>query len=282
MLHSCNIQEHTAMRFSQLLVKYRTQNGMTIVELAEATGLDRNRISAWEHGKGIPRDRGRLMELAEALQLSSEEERDFAAAAGEFRQQGITKQNQKSSTASQVLREHERVIYNMRLETQPFSDWLLVSEGEQYAEKIRFFQRAEDNLWSIEIRSLGNEVVGVNKSIGTVLGKVEFDYKVQASQNGMNAAVYIIPLREIWTGRSEFVEAGLESGIPEYLRRSYREYLKIPLEVVQDNQWHQAVLPFDFRDLPRVVYTVFAPRINEGCKDKGIGHLIVSDVRVTI
>ncbi len=254
---------------------------MTIVELAEKTGFDRNSIASWERGEKVPRDRGRLTELAEALGLDPNAERDFAAAAGEFRLHN-TKRRGQTKPVSSTATKNGVLIYGSKTETQPFSSWLLVSEGGRYSEKIRFFNRPEDGLWTIEVKSFGNEVVGTNRAVGTILGRVEFDYKAEASDTTNNLVLYAIPRKEIWMGRIEIIEPTPQREGVHHLRQSYRAEYIIPMNDIGDGKWHHAVLPFDFRNIPGVVYTVVAPRINEGCKERAFGHLLVSNIQVLV
>jgi len=67
--------------FAHLLRRFRTRAGLTISELALALGAARDSIRAWEQGRRVPRDRARLADLAQVLQLSSTEATTLAAAA---------------------------------------------------------------------------------------------------------------------------------------------------------------------------------------------------------
>src|SRR5262245_56594422 len=76
--------------FAHVLRRFRARAGLTLSELAEALGVDRKSIRAWEQGKRVPRDRARLDDLAQVLQLSSTEATTLAAAARSHRDLGVT------------------------------------------------------------------------------------------------------------------------------------------------------------------------------------------------
>lgn len=46
------------------------------------------------------------------------------------------------------------------------------------------------------------------------------------------------------------------------------------------DQWHRGLLEFDFRNTPTAFYSIFAPRINEGCSKKGSVEFIISEVYI--
>ena len=67
--------------FARLLRRFRARAGLTLSELAEALGAARSSVRAWEQGRRVPRDRARLADLAQVLQLSPTEASALAAAA---------------------------------------------------------------------------------------------------------------------------------------------------------------------------------------------------------
>lgn len=60
---------HRDERFGKALLKAREARGKTWTQtfLAKQIGVDQTLISAWEHGKKVPRSRPRIEELEEAL-----------------------------------------------------------------------------------------------------------------------------------------------------------------------------------------------------------------------
>jgi predicted ATPase/transcriptional regulator with XRE-family HTH domain len=62
-----------AESFGHLLHRFRARARLNISELAEALGADRKSVAAWEAHQRVPRDRARLIDLAEVLRLSPSE-----------------------------------------------------------------------------------------------------------------------------------------------------------------------------------------------------------------
>jgi tetratricopeptide (TPR) repeat protein/transcriptional regulator with XRE-family HTH domain len=56
--------------FGQALRRFRLRAGLNISELAEAVGANRKSIMLWEHDRRVPRDRARMLDLAQILRLS--------------------------------------------------------------------------------------------------------------------------------------------------------------------------------------------------------------------
>jgi tetratricopeptide (TPR) repeat protein len=67
--------------FGQLLCHFRIRAGLTVSELAEAVGASRKSIAAWERNRYVPRDRARLLDLAQTLHLVSAERDQLIATA---------------------------------------------------------------------------------------------------------------------------------------------------------------------------------------------------------
>src|SRR5690349_8494375 len=93
--------------FDRLLQRFRARAGMTLSELAEALGAARSSVRAWEQGRRVPRDRARLADLAQVLQLSPTEASALAAAARSHRDPGVvlapqTETEAQATTASTV------------------------------------------------------------------------------------------------------------------------------------------------------------------------------------
>ncbi|HEU4324286.1 MAG TPA: helix-turn-helix transcriptional regulator [Roseiflexaceae bacterium] len=70
----------TAESFGQALRRFRLRAGMTITELSEAIGSGRLTITEWERGKRLPRDRARVLDLAQVLRLHDQETAHLMAA----------------------------------------------------------------------------------------------------------------------------------------------------------------------------------------------------------
>lgn len=66
--------------FGQFLRRLRLRAGMTVSELAEAVGADRKSIGLWEQGRRVPRDRARLLDLIQVLDVSGRDAELFTLA----------------------------------------------------------------------------------------------------------------------------------------------------------------------------------------------------------
>src|ERR1051325_1684414 len=70
-----------ANTFGALLRHFRLLRGLTKTELAEALGAGRMSVIDWEKGARVPRDRARILDLAQVLQLSAAETDQLGGAA---------------------------------------------------------------------------------------------------------------------------------------------------------------------------------------------------------
>ena len=72
----------TTFTFAELLKGFRTRNGLSQQQLAEAVARSRGTISNWERGELLPEDRDVVLLLAEELHLSTVETDRLLMAAG--------------------------------------------------------------------------------------------------------------------------------------------------------------------------------------------------------
>src|SRR5690242_11840538 len=70
--------------FGQALRRFRSRAGVTVTELAELLGASRRSIACWERDRRVPRDRARLLDLAQVLHLSDPEIEHLTAAARRY------------------------------------------------------------------------------------------------------------------------------------------------------------------------------------------------------
>jgi len=66
--------------FSELLKQFRVRGGMSQQQLGERVGVHRNTISAWERGDALPKTKGMVMDLANALYLEEQDTDDLLKA----------------------------------------------------------------------------------------------------------------------------------------------------------------------------------------------------------
>jgi hypothetical protein len=126
------------------------------------------------------------------------------------------------------------------------------------------------------MRSFGDESAGYNKAIPGIQGRIKFDYQILSSETAdMNIAFCAIPVGKRWNGR--FIE---DYEINQDEQPNSRQMFIPPQHHIADNRWHQHTFPFDFRELPDLIFTIFAPRINEGLPGKGPAHVYFSNIQV--
>jgi hypothetical protein len=63
-------------------------------------------------------------------------------------------------------------------------------------------------------------------------------------------------------------------------RSPHRRRYPVPSEHYLSNTWHRGTLEFDFRGIPAAFYSIFAPRINEGCDHVGMAEFLIGEVRI--
>lgn len=186
-----------------------------------------------------------------------------------------------------VLKTHSEVsrflnkVYDSQRE-QDFDQWSLFSSVGGLEERIQLLNRPPGGATTFEIRAFSTESVGVNKSLPMLYGRVEFEYKIVLSKATQpNVYFCMIPMQETGIGRTGLIEVGTNiQADPRNRYSPYRKRFYVPMEHYGDGQWHQAGISFDFRQTPRAFYSIFAPRINEGCSDPAPVHLLTRNLQV--
>ena len=186
-----------------------------------------------------------------------------------------------------VLKTHSEVsrflntVYDSQRE-QDFDQWSVFSSIGGFEDRIRLLNRTLDGVITFEIRAFSTESVGVNKSLPMLYGRVEFEYKVVLSKATQpNVYFCMIPMQETGIGRTGLIEVGANAqDDPQNPYSPYRKRFYVPMEYYGDEQWHQAGISFDFRQTPTAFYSIFAPRINEGCSDPAPAHLLTTNLQV--
>lgn len=120
---------------------------------------------------------------------------------------------------------------------------------------------------ALMMRSVGNEKTGVNRHVPMRRGRAEFVY--QARSQRKNILFCAIPIE-----RSTLVASPYDE-IP-----GGRISTGIPVEFLNDGQWHTAIVEFDFASLDAFGFTVLAPRLNEGTEQVGPGEIALHSIRV--
>jgi hypothetical protein len=125
---------------------------------------------------------------------------------------------------------------------------------------------------TMELAAYGSESLGINRAVACLCGKAKFAYKAPSSEAANpNLLFCMIPMKgEL----SELLEVGAQRcGEPANAYSPYRLRYFVPEAYIGDGAWHTAEIDFDFRNVPTASYSIFAPRINEGCPRPGPGQL---------
>ena len=172
-----------------------------------------------------------------------------------------------------------QLVYSSTEDDNLFSKWTLYnSNGVSLASIMQVL--ADDGKKGFYLRSFENENVGLCLPVRSIYGSATFYYKViRGEPPRQNIFFTMIPMQETGLNRSGYIEVGSDyQDAPENETSKYRQRYFIPLEHYSSGQWHRGLLDFDFRDMPTAFYSIFAPRINEGCANKGPGEFIMGEV----
>lgn len=165
-----------------------------------------------------------------------------------------------------------RLCYDSRNEMPPIftSFWEHYVSAGTHSDRIKKISRASDRLPTLEFIAYGNEDVGSNKHIPSVKGKADFEYQAIMSQaQESNLVIYIIPVQLNWLDPE-----------PHRTEQLLRKKLTIPKDHIGDHTWHRASIDFDFRDFTNIYFSIFSPRINEGCLYPGAARLLISNIQL--
>jgi hypothetical protein len=133
-----------------------------------------------------------------------------------------------------------------------------------------------------DMQAFTTESVGINKFLRVLYGRVEFEYQVVFSEAiRPNIYFYMIPMQVTPRDGVGLIEVG--TNIQDYPRNPYSPYRKrfdVPIGNYGGKQWYRAGISFDFRKTPTTFYSIFAPRINEGCNSPAPARLLTTKIRV--
>ena len=174
-----------------------------------------------------------------------------------------------------------KLIYDGQT-SQDFNEWTTFSTVGGISKRVQLIKRTPDKLATFEIKAFSTESVGVNKSFRILYGKVEFEYKIIFSVSTQpNIYFCMIPMQETNIGRTGLIEVGTQiQDDPQNPCSPHRERFYAPMENYGREQWHKAEILFDFRQIPTAFYSIFAPRINEGCSNPGAAHFLTTKIRM--
>jgi len=172
------------------------------------------------------------------------------------------------------------LVYDSEQEGHPFESWVRFSNRRE--NKIEVIENAKHGLAAYRITAVAKGKAGVNKSFPTRYGRIEFDYRVEASDSsGTNIFVYLIPMQETGFRRSGLIEVGTDvEEDPRNAFSPYRVRFLVPRKHYGDGLWHHGTQEFDFREIPEAFYSIFGPRINEGSTDPASGTLLLTNIKL--
>jgi len=176
----------------------------------------------------------------------------------------------------------KRLVYDSQSEEKPFVSWTLYSTVGRFGDRITIVHRPIDGVATFGLKTFSTELVGANKSLRMLYGRVEFEYRVVYSRaRGPNIFFYMIPMQETGIGRMGLIEVGTNvQDDPRNAFSPYRRQFFVPLKHFGDGRWHHEGIDFDFRDTPGAFYSIFGPRINEGSVHPGAAHVLMTNLRV--
>lgn len=131
----------------------------------------------------------------------------------------------------------------------------------------------------LDLVAEGTESVGINKDFSQIRGRIRFVYKAFSSgAANPNLLFCMIPMK----GQPvELLEVGANMmDEPGNAYSPYRVRYFVPESHIGDDQWHEGIIDFDFSDTPTAEYSIFSPRLNEGCPRPGPGHMLVRDIQL--
>ena len=186
----------------------------------------------------------------------------------------------------QLTTKHTEIIYDNQSEDPDFRTWGVFATDGLFMKHI-VLKRENDTDSDIkiypfiELSADSTESVGINKYFDILKGKVRFEYKaIQSTAENPNLLFCMIPMQ----GKPyELLEVGAKvTDEPANAFSPYRERYFVPEWHIGDNLWHQTTIDFDFKNTPKASYSIFAPRINEGCPRPGGGKLQVKNIEIFI
>ena len=190
------------------------------------------------------------------------------------------------STPSHPDNDLLKVVYDSSSEDPEFRSWGVFATDLQFDRHIQLSQADESTAklgldWYVDLVASGPESIGINKALQPLRGRVSFEYKaISSDAKNPNLLFCMIPMR----GKpQELLEVGaVRSAEPANAYSPYRARYFVPENQVGDGAWHEARFEFDFCDLPEAEYSVFGPRVNEGCPRPGAGRILFRKLELTV
>ncbi len=178
------------------------------------------------------------------------------------------------------------VAFDNRSDDPEFSTWSSVSSDGLHVDHLALLHpkaaaNPEEAVPVMKLSTGGVEYVGLNKAVPFLRGRVRFEYMaVSSSATNLNLMFYMIPMKGIL---ADLIEVGAQRrSEPANAYSPYRERYFVPEGQIGDGRWHYASIEFDFTKNRDASYSIFAPRINEGCPRPGAGELKIRNVELYV
>jgi hypothetical protein len=172
-----------------------------------------------------------------------------------------------------------RLVYSSNDAANLYSGWTLYNTAGISSASIMQVL-TDDDKRGFYFRALNSENVGLCLPIRSLVGSATFYYKIVAGDSArQNVFFAMIPMQETGPGRAGYIEVGSDvQDAPQNAWNPHRERHFVPADHYEDATWHRGAIYFDFRDLPGAFYSIFAPRINEGCRRQGPAEVVLGEV----
>lgn len=179
------------------------------------------------------------------------------------------------------------ITFDSRTEDPEFRTWGVFASDGRFTEHISLDQISDVNHTPSSSNSFlrlvarGTESVGVNRNFQLLQGRARFQYRAVISMaENRNLLFCMIPMQgEL----NDLIEVGASQR--EELENAYSPYRVryfVPEVQIGNQDWQWAEIDFDFHEIPSASYSIFAPRINEGCPRPGPGELHIRSLEILI
>lgn len=173
------------------------------------------------------------------------------------------------------------IVYDNKTQDPEFRTWGMYSSIGYFSRHINLKNIQDESNESrlvLELTTDGTESIGVNKEFPSLKGRVRFNYKAEkSSASNLNLLFCMIPMK----GQlCDLIEVG--ANVMDEFENAYSPYRVryfVPQKHVGDLVWHEGIIDFDFTEIPSASYSIFAPRINEGCPRPGAGNILLKDIQ---
>jgi hypothetical protein len=178
------------------------------------------------------------------------------------------------------------ILYDNLTEDPEFRTWGVFSTDGLFSKHIRLHWDDESGDSGkispfIDLSAENTESVGINKVFKVLRGRARFEYRSMYSDaENPNLLFCMIPMK----GKLiDLLEVGAkETAEPANAYSPYRLRYFVPESQISDKVWHKAYIDFDFSTIPDATYSIFAPRINEGCPRPGGGRLQIRNLELLV